>query len=208
VVLRAVLVLSPYAYQNASWLVRAGMVVFLFTAGEMMEGVAADQARAGIQALAALVPRTAWLIEGEDVQQVPAATVQVGQMVLVRPGDRVSVDGTIVEGASELDESPVTGESIPTAKREGDMLLAGSVNGSAVLRVRVTRTAVDNTIARIVDMVEEAQASRAPTSRFIERFSAIYAPAVVAVPVLTVLIPPLAFGQPGQRGSTAASPCR
>jgi Cd2+/Zn2+-exporting ATPase len=160
-----------------------------------MEGVAAAQARAGIQALAALVPRTAWLIEGEDVRQVPAATVQVGQMVLVRPGDRVSVDGTIVEGASELDESPVTGESIPTAKREGDMLLAGSVNGSAVLRVRVTRTAVDNTIARIVHMVEEAQASRAPTSRFIERFSAIYTPAVVAVAVLTVLIPPLAFGQ-------------
>jgi Cd2+/Zn2+-exporting ATPase len=173
----------------------AGVVVFLFTAGELMEGIAAGRARAGIRALGALVPRTAWLIEGEDVRQVPAAAVQVGQMVLIRPGDRVPVDGTIVEGASELDESPVTGESIAVAKREGDRLLAGSVNGSSVLRVRATRTASDNTIARIVHMVEEAQASRAPTARFIERFSAIYTPAVIAVAVLTALIPPLGFGE-------------
>jgi Cd2+/Zn2+-exporting ATPase len=173
----------------------AGVVVFLFTAGEWMEGVAAGRARAGIQALTALVPRTAWLIESEDVRQVPAAAVQVGQMVLVRPGDRVPVDGIIVEGASELDESPITGESIPIAKQEGDKLLAGSVNGSAVLRARATRAAADNTIARIVYMVEEAQASRAPTARFVERFSAVYTPAVVAVAALTVLIPPLAFGE-------------
>lgn len=173
----------------------AGVVVFLFTAGEWLEGIAAGRARAGIQALTALVPRTAWLIDGEDIRQVPAVAVEVGQMVLIRPGDRVPVDGTIVEGASELDESPVTGESIPVAKQEGDMLLAGSVNGSAVLRVRATRAAADNTIARIVHMVEEAQASRAPTARFIERFSAVYTPAVVAVAVLTVLIPPLGFGE-------------
>jgi Zn2+/Cd2+-exporting ATPase len=173
----------------------AGVVVFLFTAGELMEGIAAGRARAGIQALTALVPRTAWLIEGEDVRQVAAVAVQVGQMVLVRPGDRVSMDGTVVEGASELDESPVTGESVPVVKREGDMVLAGSVNGSGVLRVRATRAAADNTIARIVHMVEEAQASRAPTARFIERFSAIYTPVVVAVALLTVLVPPLAFGE-------------
>ncbi len=173
----------------------AGVVVFLFTAGEWMEGVAAGSARAGIRALTALVPRTAWLIDGDHVRQVSAAAVQVGQMVMIRPGDRVSVDGTIVEGASELDESPVTGESIPVAKKEGDMLLAGSVNGNAVLRVRATRAAADNTIARIVHLVEEAQASRAPTARFIERFSAVYTPVAVAVAVLTVLIPPLALGE-------------
>jgi Cd2+/Zn2+-exporting ATPase len=173
----------------------AGVVVFLFTAGELMEGIAAGRARAGIHALTTLMPRTAWLIEGDDVRQVPAAAVQVGQMVLVRPGDRVPVDGTIVEGASDLDESPVTGESIPVAKQEGDRLLAGSTNGDGVLRVRATRAAADNTIARIVHMVEEAQATRAPTARFIDRFSAVYTPAVVAVALLTALIPPLAFGE-------------
>lgn len=172
----------------------AAVVVFLFTAGELMEGVAAGRARAGIQALTALVPRTALLIEGDAVCPVPAASVQVGQLVLVRPGDRVPVDGVIVEGASELDESPVTGESVPIAKQEGGTLLAGSVNGSAALQVRATRAASDNTIARIIHMVEEAQSSRAPVARFIERFSAIYTPAVVAVAVLTVLLPPLAFG--------------
>jgi len=172
----------------------AAVVVFLFTGGELMEGVAAGRARAGIQALTALVPRTALLVEGEAVRQVPAASVQVGQLVLIRPGDRVPVDGVIVEGASELDESPVTGESVPVAKQEGGTLLAGSVNGSAALQVRVTRAASDNTIARIVHMVEEAQSSRAPVARFIERFSAIYTPAVVAVALLTVLLPPLAFG--------------
>lgn len=172
----------------------AVVVVFLFTAGELMEGVAAGRARAGIQALAALVPRTALLLEDGKVRQVLAASVQVGHVVLVRPGDRVPVDGTIVEGASELDQSAVTGESIPVPKQEGDTLLAGSINGSAALQVRATRTASDNTISRIVHMVEEAQASRAPTARFIERFSALYTPIVVAVAALTVLLPPLAFG--------------
>jgi Cd2+/Zn2+-exporting ATPase len=172
----------------------AGVVVFLFTAGELMEGIAAGRAHAGIASLTALVPRTALLVEGEVVRQVPAATVQIGQVVLVRPGDRVPVDGTIVEGASELDESPVSGESVPVARKEGEPVLAGSVNGSGALQVQATRTAADNTITRIVHMVEEAQSSRAPTARFIERFSTIYTPGVVAVAVLTVLVPPLAFG--------------
>ncbi len=172
----------------------AAVVVFLFTAGEVMEGVAASRARAGIGALTALMPRTALLVEGEAVRPVPAAAVQVGQVVLVRPGDRVPVDGIVVEGASELDQSPVTGESVPVPKQEGDALLAGSVNGSATLRVQATRPAADNTIARIVRMVEEAQANRAPTARFIERFSARYTPAVVAVAALTALVPPLLFG--------------
>ncbi len=172
----------------------AGVVVFLFTAGELMEGFAAGRARAGIASLTTLVPRTALLVENEGVRQVSAATVQVGQVVLIRPGDRVAVDGTITEGASELDESTVSGESVPVARKEGEPVLAGSVNGSGALQVRATRAAADNTIARIVHMVEEAQASRAPTARFIERFSTIYTPAVVAVAALTMLAPPLAFG--------------
>ena len=172
----------------------AAVVVFLFTAGELMEGVAAGRARAGIRALSALVPRTALLVDGNSVHQVPAASVRIGQVVLIRPGDRVPVDGIVIEGLSDLDESPVTGESIAVSKQEGDRLLAGSVNASAALRVCATSTAADNTIARIVHMVEEAQTSRAPTARFIERFSAIYTPAVVAVAALAALVPPLVFG--------------
>ncbi|HTR15753.1 MAG TPA: heavy metal translocating P-type ATPase [Acetobacteraceae bacterium] len=172
----------------------AATVVFLFSAGEMMEGVAAGRARAGIRGLAALAPRTALLLEGETARLVPAATLRPGQVVLVRPGDRVPVDGVIQEGASALDESPVTGESMPVPRQEGEAVLAGSINGGGALRVRATHAASDTAIARIARLVEEAETNRAPTARFIERFSALYTPAVVAAATLTALLPPLLFG--------------
>jgi Cd2+/Zn2+-exporting ATPase len=171
----------------------AATVVFLFTAGEVMEGIAAGRARAGISALTATMPRTAWLVEDGGLRPVAAAAVEVGQVVLVRPGDRVPVDGIVVEGASDLDECQVTGESVPVPRGAGDRLLAGSVNGGGAMQVRASSRAADNTIARIIHMVEEAQTSRAPTARFIERFSTVYTPAVVAAAALTVLLP-LLFG--------------
>jgi Zn2+/Cd2+-exporting ATPase len=174
----------------------AAVVALLFTAGELMEGFAAGRARAGIRALSALAPRAALLVEeGGVVREVPAASLQIGQLVLVRPGDRVPTDGIVVEGGSELDESPVTGESIPVPKAEGDALVAGSINSNVTLQFRVTRTAADNTVARIVHMVEEAQGNRAPIARFIERFSARYTPAVMAVAALAAVLPPLLFDQ-------------
>ncbi len=172
----------------------AAVVVLLFTLGEMLEGVAAGRARAGIRALSVLAPRTALLIEHGVTREVPAASLQIGQTLLLRPGDRVPTDGCVIEGASELDESPITGESVPVPRREGEIVVAGSINGSGALQIRVTRTAADNTVARIVHMVEEAQASRAPTARFIERFSAVYTPAVMAVALLSAVLPPLLFG--------------
>jgi Cd2+/Zn2+-exporting ATPase len=152
-------------------------VTFLFTIGELLEGIAGTRARAGIEALGALVPRTAMLVEGGTAREVTAASLRVGDLVLVRPGDRVSADGEVVEGESEVDESPVTGESVPVPKAEGAPVFAGSVNASGALHVRVAKAASDNTIARIVRLVEEAQEAKAPTARFIERFSAIYTPA-------------------------------
>ncbi|BBK43354.1 ATPase [Allostella vacuolata] len=174
----------------------AAVVVFLFAVGELLEGVAAGRARRSIAALADLTPRTARIVEGEQVREVPADALVPGQVVLARPGDRIPCDGRILAGTSEIDESPVTGESVPRAKGPGDDVFAATVNLQAALRIAVTRTAADNTIARIIRLVEDAQASKAPVQRFIDRFSRIYMPAVVLVAALVAVAPPLLAGQP------------
>ena len=173
----------------------AAAVVFLFSIGELLESVAADRARAGIRALASLVPKTAVLLDKNGAQRdVAAASLQVNDLVLVRPGDRVSADGVIVQGTSSLDDSPVTGESVPVAKMIGDDVFAGSINIDGALHVRVQKTAADNTIARIIELVEQAQSSKAPTARFIEKFSRYYTPTVMAIALLVIVVPPLALG--------------
>ncbi|WP_051096850.1 heavy metal translocating P-type ATPase [Deinococcus aquatilis] len=170
------------------------VVVFFFAIGELLEGVAAGRARAGIQALAALAPKTALLLEGTQTREVSADALQVGQTVQVNPGARLPADGTILTGTSNLDDSPVTGESVPVVKTVGDLVYAGSINTDGVLTVRVDKGASDNTIARIIHLVEEAEGSKAPTARFIDRFSRYYTPGVVAVAALVAVIPPLLFG--------------
>ncbi|WP_029003024.1 heavy metal translocating P-type ATPase [Azorhizobium doebereinerae] len=172
----------------------AAAVVFLFLIGELLEGVAAGKARASIQSLAALVPKTALLEADGKAREVPAESLTVGARILVRPGERIPADGEILSGESPIDEAPVTGESTPVRKGAGAAVFAGTVNGDAALRVRVTAAAQDNTIARVVRLVEEAQERKAPTERFIDRFSRYYTPAVVLVAALVALVPPLAFG--------------
>ena len=173
----------------------AAVVVLLFAVGELLENVAAGRARAGIRALAGLMPRSALRLRADGTtEQVGADRLAVGDLVLVRPGDRVPCDGVIEEGTSALDESPVTGESVPVARGPGEDVLAGSINAEGAIRVRVTRAAADNTIARIIRMVEDATASRAPTQRFIERFSAWWTPGAMIVALLVICIPPFALG--------------
>ena len=172
----------------------AAAVVFLFLVGELLEGVAAGRARASIQSLTTLVPKSALLEENGATREVPAEALAVGSIILVRPGDRISADGTIVSGESAIDESPVTGESVPVRKGPDDIVFAGTVNGDTALRIRVTAAAADNTIARVVKLVEEAQESKAPTERFIDRFSRYYTPGVVAVAALVAILPPLVAG--------------
>lgn len=173
----------------------AATVVFLFLIGELLEGVAASKARASIQDLTKLVPKTARLEDDDgQVREVEADTLTVGAMIQVRPGDRIPADGVIVSGDSSIDEAPVTGESTPVRKSRDEKLFAGTVNGDGLLRVRVTAAAADNTIARVVKLVEEAQESKAPTERFIDRFSRYYTPGVVAVAGLVAVVPPLLFG--------------
>ena len=172
----------------------AATVVFLFLVGEMLEGVAASRARASIQGLTDLIPKTALLLENGQPREVQASELQINQVILVRPGDRIAADGEIVEGEGEVNESPVTGESVPKRKRTGDAVFAGTVNGDAALTIQVTAAASDNTIARVVRLVEEAQESKAPTERFIDRFSKYYTPGVVVFATAVAVIPPLLFG--------------
>ena len=173
----------------------AAVVVFLFAVGEVLEGYAAARARRSIQALADLTPRLALRIEGGATREIPADQVTVGDFLLVRPGDRVPADGVIWEGQSSLDESPVNGESVPRAKGPGDEIFAGTINLEAALKLEVTKGPEDNTIARIIRLVEEAQDAKAPVARFMDRFARLYMPAVVAVALLVALAPPLLTGE-------------
>jgi len=172
----------------------AAVVIFLFAVGEFLETIAAERSTAGIEALINVVPRTARIEDQGEVREIAVDELKVGDVVLVRPGDRVPSDGEIIEGQSEVDEAPITGESLPVAKAIGDAVYAGSINARGVLHVRLTHTANDNTIARIIHMVEEAQEMKAPTARFIDRFAAYYTPAAMTAAALVMVFPPLLLG--------------
>eukprot|EP00873_Tetraselmis_striata_P031950 jgi/Tetstr1/452214/TSEL_039250.t1 len=172
----------------------AATVVLLFLVGELLEGLAAGRARASIRGLTDLVPKTALVERNGETEEVQADALRIGDILIVRPGDRIAADGDILEGSSAIDEAPVTGESVPNAKGVGAAVFAGTINIDAVLRVNVTAAAADNTIARVVKLVEEAQESKAPTERFIDRFSKVYTPGVLVVGALVATAPPALFG--------------
>jgi len=172
----------------------AAVVILLFAVGELLETIAAGRARAGIEALINLVPKIALRERDGKIDQIPAEELLVGDAVVVRPGDRIPSDGSVLSGSSEVNESPVTGESVPALKQPGDKVYAGSINTNGELRVQITHVASDNTIARIIHMVEEAQATKAPTARVIDQFSAWYTPAAMVVSLLVIVVPPLWFG--------------
>jgi Cd2+/Zn2+-exporting ATPase len=165
--------------------------VVLFALAQLLEGRSMERARRAIAGLMELAPDTAVVLRGGVEAVVPAAEVARGETVLVAPGARVPLDGTVESGRSDLDESPLTGESRPVEKEKGDGVFAGSINGPGALAVRVTRAAAETTLARILRRVEEAQASRAPTQGFVERFAAVYTPAVIALAAVTAAVPPL-----------------
>lgn len=171
----------------------AAVVILLFAIGELLETVAAGKARAGVEALVSLVPRDALRERANVLERVPADTLAIGDIVVVRPGDRIPSDGKVMDGVADVDEAPVTGESVPVVKEPGAVVFAGSISTNGELRIEVTSTAADNTIARIIHLVEEAQESKAPTARLIDRFSQRYTPAAMVVALLVALVPPLVF---------------
>ncbi|HEX5502946.1 MAG TPA: heavy metal translocating P-type ATPase [Thermomicrobiales bacterium] len=170
------------------------VVVFLFAIGELLEGLAAGRARHAIEALAAVVPRTALLLTADGAREVAADSLAPGDRVRVPPGARVPADGVVLAGESGVDEAPITGESAPVAKEAGAGVYAGSINGDGALTVEVRAEAADTTLARIVRLVMEAEAGKAPTARFIDRFARYYTPLVLLAAALTAVVPPLAFG--------------
>ncbi len=172
----------------------AALVIVLFAVGEWLEGVAAGKARAGVEALVSKLPREALRERGDQLERVSAETLVPGDVVVVRPGDRIAADGRVIGGAAEVDESPLTGESVPVGKQRGDMVHAGSISTDGELRIEVTRSAGDTTLARVVRLVEQAQESKAPTARLVERFSRRYTPAAMLAALLVAVLPPLLVG--------------
>ncbi len=171
-------------------------VVFLFSLSELLESWSVGRARRAIQALLALTPSTAFVRREDFWAEVAAVEVRPGETILVKPGQKSALDGEVISGQSAMDQSPITGESIPVEKADGDMVFAGAINGEGALEVRVTKAAGDTTVARIIKMVEEAQQQRAPAQRFVDTFAKIYTPAVMALAILLAVVPPLFLGQP------------
>ncbi|MCB1245267.1 MAG: heavy metal translocating P-type ATPase [Verrucomicrobiales bacterium] len=170
-------------------------VVFLFALAELLESWSVGRARKAIKSLLALAPETAWLRSDDgNAREVPVSSVAPGQTVLVRSGQRVPLDGVVTDGASAVNQAPITGESVPVDKTAGDPVFAGTINGEGSLVVRVSKAAGDSTLARIIRLVEEAEGQKAPTQKFVDRFARYYTPAVFVLAVLVALLPPLLAG--------------
>ncbi len=171
------------------------LLLFLFSLGHALEHMAMDRARKAIEALAELVPKTA-IVQRDAVEiEVRVEALQRGDRVIVKPGQRIPADGQVASGNSAVDQSPVTGESMPVDKQSGDKVFAGTVNGEGALIVEVTRLARESTLARMVEMVAEAQTQKSPTERFTDRFERIFVPVVLVGAGLLIVLPPL-FGYP------------
>lgn len=169
----------------------AAMVMVLFALAEHIEALSLQRARHAIRELLDLAPRQATVFQHDTWQTVDADSVAIGSRVRVRPGEHIALDGTVLAGHSSVNQAPITGESLPVDKKVGDAVFAGTINGEGALEFEVTRPASDSTLARIIHAVETAQASRAPTQRFVDQFSKIYTPTVIGIAVLVALLPPL-----------------
>ncbi|QIO24500.1 heavy metal translocating P-type ATPase [Haloarcula sp. JP-L23] len=169
----------------------AGMLAVLFSVAELMEEYAMDRARSSLRELVDLSPTTATVRRDGEETTVPVEELRVGDHVIVRPGDRIPADGTVVEGESAVNQAPITGESVPVDKTDGDEVYAGTINEEGYLEVEVTAEAEDSTLARIIELVEDAQRDKTEHEQFVDRFAGQYTPVVVTLAVLTAAVPPL-----------------
>lgn len=189
-------------------------LLFLFSFAHALEHYALDRARGAIRALSELAPPIARVVRGGKETEVPVEQVAKGEVVVVRPAERIPVDGMVRGGRSAVDQAPITGESVPVEKEPGVEVFAGTINGEGALEVETTRAAGDRTLDRVVQLVSEAQTQKAPTQQFTERFESVFVPAVLAADILLIVVPPLlgvwnlqvSFYR-GMAMLVAASPC-
>ncbi len=174
----------------------AATVIFLFAIGEALEGYTTDRARDSLRGLVALKPPTANRIIGERTEVVPVEALRIADRIRVLPGERIPMDGTVLAGNSTVDQAHITGESLPVERAPDDEVYAGSINGAAALDLRVDRLAQDNTLSRIIELLQKSQSRRAPSQRLIDRFAHVYTPLVALSALGVALIPPLLFSQP------------
>jgi len=175
----------------------AAMVMALYAIAELIEARSVDRARNAVQGLMALAPETAEVRQADGGwRSVATSGIGIGEIVRIKPGERVPLDGSVTEGRSTIDQAPVTGESIPIDKSIGDPVFAGTINQAGALEIRVSAGAGQSTLARIIEAVEQAQASRAPTQRFVDRFAAVYTPAVFVIALAVAVLMPLLAGLP------------
>ena len=173
----------------------AAMVMVLFTVAELIEAKSLDRARNAIKGLMQLTPERATVLQNDGTwQEVEAKSVAVDARVRVKPGERIALDGKIVSGKSTINQAPITGESLPVEKAEGDPVFAGTINESGSFEYLVTAAAGNSTLARIIHAVEEAQGARAPTQRFVDQFAKIYTPVIFIIALAIAIFPPLMMG--------------
>jgi Zn2+/Cd2+-exporting ATPase len=173
----------------------AAMVMVLFTIAELIEAKSLDRARNAIRGLMQLAPERATVLQADGTwHDVAAKSVTVDTRVRIKPGERIALDGKIVSGRSAINQAPITGESLPVEKAEGDQVFAGTINESGSFEYTVTAAANDSTLARIIHAVEEAQGARAPTQRFVDQFARVYTPVVFAIALAVAILPPLLMG--------------
>jgi Zn2+/Cd2+-exporting ATPase len=175
---------------------QGALVIFLFALGTTLQNFTLGRTRNAIRELMDLTPATATVRRNGQEFSVPVESILLGEILTIRPGQRIALDGIVMSGISAVDQSPITGESLPENKSKGDQVFAGTLNQTGFLEVEVTHTAKDTTVARIVHLVEEAQESRAPIQQWVDRFSAIYTPIVLIIAAVIALVPPLFFAQP------------
>ena len=173
-----------------------GTIIFLFACAEFLEEYAGERVRNSIAALLKLAPETARLKRNGKEEEVDVHLLKVGDIVLVKPGDRIPIDGTVVHGNSHVNEAAITGESVPSGKEKGGSVYAGTVNGDGYLEIRVTKPSEQTLVSKIAAIVENAQKQKSGTERFVDRFAAVYTPAVIAVSVLVATVPAFVFSQP------------
>jgi Cd2+/Zn2+-exporting ATPase len=189
------LVAAAGAVALGQW-AEAAAVVFLFALAQTLEARTLERARHAVRALLDLAPTEALVRDAGGDRRIGVDDVRPGMILVVRPGEKIPLDGVVVAGESAVNQAPVTGESLPSDKAAGDEVFAGTINGRGALDVRVTRLRRDSTLARIIHLVERAQAQRAPAQTFVERFARVYTPAVLGLAGVLALAPPLLFGAP------------